>query len=81
MKKFIAGVVFAGIVALGMKKLSEYAEGQDELKDIKDKFAKTRDDFVADCRDFARAVSYAFLNGVIEMDSEPVASSTAQDLQ
>ena len=66
MKRFVAGVVFAGAVAVGVKKLSEYAEGRSELKDIKDKLVKTRDDFVADCRDLARAVSDAFWNGGLE---------------
>ncbi len=73
MKRFVAGVVFAGAVAVGVKKLSEYAEGRDDLKDIKDKLAKTKDDFVADCRDLARAVSDAFWNGGIDgtRDSAP----------
>ena len=66
MKRFVAGVVFAGAVAVGVKKLSEYADGRSGLKDIKDKLAKTRDDFVADCRDLAQAVSDAFWNGGIE---------------
>ena len=66
MKRFVAGVVFAGAVAVGVKKLSEYADGRSGLKDIKDKLAKTRDDFVADCRDLARAVSDAFWDGSIE---------------
>ena len=66
MKRFVAGVVFAGAVAVGVKKLSEYADGRSGLKDIKDKLAKTRDDFVADCRDLARAVSDAFWNGGID---------------
>ncbi len=66
MKRFVAGVVFAGAVAVGVKKLSEYADGRSGLKDIKDKLAKTRDDFVADCRDLARAVSDEFWNGGID---------------
>ena len=66
MKRFVAGVVFAGAVAVGVKKLSEYADGRSGLKDIKDKLAKTKDDFVADCRDLARAVSDAFWDGGIE---------------
>ena len=72
MKRFVAGVVFAGAVAVGVKKFSEYAEGRSDLKDIKDKLAKTRDDFVADCRDLARAVSDAFWNGGIADSSSPV---------
>ena len=66
MKRFVAGVVFAGAVAVGVKKLSEYADGRSGLKDIKDKLAKTKNDFVADCRDLARAVSDAFWDGGIE---------------
>ena len=81
MKRFVAGVVFAGAVAVGVKKLSEYADGRNELKNIKDKLAKTRDDFVADCRDLARAVSDAFWNGGIEGagDSAPSPAMQVQD--
>ncbi|MCR5621223.1 MAG: hypothetical protein K6G18_05140 [Treponema sp.] len=79
MKRFVAGVVFAGAVAVGVKKLSEYADGRNELKDIKDKLAKTRDDFVADCRDLARAVSDAFWNGGIEGVGDSAPSHVIQD--
>ena len=79
MKRFVAGVVFAGAVAVGVKKLSEYADGRSGLKDIKDKLAKTRDDFVADCRDLARAVSDAFWDGGIEGAGDPAPSPVIQD--
>ena len=81
MKRFVTGVVFAGAVAVGVKKLSEYAEGRSELKDIKDKLAKTRDDFVADCRDLARAVSDAFWIGAVEGEGDSASSPFTQDLQ
>ncbi|MBP5465265.1 MAG: hypothetical protein J6Y13_08875 [Treponema sp.] len=79
MKRFVAGVVFAGAVAVGVKKLSEYAEGRSELKNIKDKLAKTKNDFVADCRDLARAVSDAFWNGGIEGAGDSTSSPVIQD--
>lgn len=79
MKRFVAGVVFAGAVAVGVKKLSEYAEGRSELKVIKDKLAKTRDDFVADCCDLARAVSDASWNGDIEEAEDSATSPAMQD--
>lgn len=75
MKRFVAGAV-----AVGVKKLSEYAEGWSELKNIKDKLAKAKNDFVADCHNLARAVSDASWNGDIE-EAEDSATSPAMQVR
>ncbi|MCR5623494.1 MAG: hypothetical protein K6G18_16770 [Treponema sp.] len=58
-KGFFAGVAVAAAAMFGIKKLSEYAETRDDLRDIKDKLAKTRDDVAADCKDVAQSVAAA----------------------
>ncbi len=58
-KGFLAGVAVAAAALFGAKKLSEYAETREDLKDIKDKLAKTRDDVAADCKDVAQSVAAA----------------------
>ncbi len=79
MKSFFAGTLFAGIVAVGVKKLSEYADTRSDFKDIKDNLAKTKNDLVADCKDLARSVSDAFWDTMGTGNDESISSPVSKE--
>ncbi len=62
MSKFIGGVAATiGLYAAG-KALSAYAEKKPELKAVKDKLARAKDDIAADCKEVAGAIAAAVKN-------------------